>query len=111
MEHTQSFSDVVIERAKTDAVFRVGLLEEAVSEFISNGDMQVCKSLLRDCIEAGLGFAALARVMSVPAPELHSKFTGGDNPTAQEFLDIVAALCAAEKIERFEVEATKREEE
>jgi len=54
MDLTRDFKETILERAKIDAEFRVGLLTEA-AECLLNNETAVAKTLLRDYVNATLG--------------------------------------------------------
>ena len=54
MALTRDLKETILERAKTDAEFRVGLLTEA-AECLLNKETAVAKTLLRDYVNATLG--------------------------------------------------------
>ncbi len=60
MALTRSFVETIKERAEKDPKFRIGLLTEAAECFL-NGDMETGKTLLRDYVNATIGFPDLAK--------------------------------------------------
>ena len=58
MALTHSFREIVEERAMRDPEFRVGLLTEAI-ECVLNDEIDVAKVLLRDYVNATVGFQEL----------------------------------------------------
>ena len=60
MPLTRSFRKTVLARAESDAAFRDGLLTEGVQALVS-GDLETGKAVLRDYINATIGFDHLAR--------------------------------------------------
>ena len=58
MPPTRALSHTVKARAQTDAAFRSALLEEALDAFVNN-DLDTGKLLLRDYVNATVGFEAL----------------------------------------------------
>src|SRR6266852_5892228 len=59
MPLTRSFKEFVKSRIEQDAKFRQALFQEAVQSLIE-GDVETAKSVLRDYINATIGFPALA---------------------------------------------------
>ena len=55
MALTKSFKNRVQTRAETDPDFRYGLLTESIESMLS-GDIETGKSLLRDYVNATIGF-------------------------------------------------------
>ena len=65
MPLTRSFKDTVKARAERDPAFRAALLTEAV-ELMLSGDLDTGKAILRDYINATVGFECLARETGTP---------------------------------------------
>src|SRR6266536_1479343 len=61
MPLTRDFKETIRERARRDAAFREALLKEAVDALLS-GDVETGKIVLRDYINATVGFDKLATV-------------------------------------------------
>ncbi len=59
MDLTRSFKDTVKAHAERDPAFRDALLTEAVDQFLA-GDLDTGKAVLRDYINATIGFERLA---------------------------------------------------
>ena len=62
MALTRDFKETILERAKNDPEFRVGLLTEA-AECLLNNEPNVAKTLLRDYVNATLGFQELGNIV------------------------------------------------
>ncbi len=88
---TREFKDTVRERAASDPAFRRALLEESVSALLE-GDLELGKAVLKDYINATLGFERLGAKTRIPAKSLMRMFGPKGNPQAQNLLDVVAAL-------------------
>jgi hypothetical protein len=58
---TRDFKEKIQEHARRDAAFREALLKEAVDALLS-GDVETGKTVLRDYINATVGFDKLATV-------------------------------------------------
>ncbi len=69
MPLTHDFKETVRRRAQRDPDFRCGLLREAV-ETIINGDLETGKAVLRDYVNATVGFQALERRTDIPTKSL-----------------------------------------
>ncbi|MBN9303739.1 MAG: transcriptional regulator [Devosia sp. 67-54] len=91
MPLTREFKDTVQARAKADAAFRAALLSEVIDLFLA-GDMATGKSVLRDYINATIGFATLADVTGVPAKSLMRMVSASGNPRADNLFAIISAL-------------------
>ena len=70
---------------------RRALLEESVSALLE-GDLELGKAVLKDYINATLGFERLGAKTRIPAKSLMRMFGPKGNPQAQNLLDVVAAL-------------------
>ena len=90
MALTRSFRDTVAARAKHDVAFRAALFEEAVQAFI-DGHMDDARSLLRDCINATIGFERLSAVTHKTSKSLMRMVGPSGNPR----LDSLAAIFRA----------------
>ena len=58
MPLTHDFKETIRARAQTDSKFRQALLREAVESYL-NGDLDAGKAVLRDYVNATVGFQAL----------------------------------------------------
>ena len=91
--------------AKRDPAFRRGLLSDALESLLA-GEVTLGKELLRDYINATVGFPKLAAHTKIHAKTLHQMFGPNGNPTARNLFEIVAYLQQAEGV-RFEVRSTR----
>jgi hypothetical protein len=72
MPLTADFKEKIQERARADATFREALLKEAVDALLSE-DMETGKTILRDYINATVGFGKLATVTKITEePHAHA---------------------------------------
>jgi len=94
---TRSFNDIVAERAGREPEFREALLEEAVSLLVT-GDVQTGKAVLRQLINASMGFDALARETGTPSKSLMRMFGPTGNPTANKLFAVLQAVQKSEGI-------------
>ncbi|MBI5460765.1 MAG: transcriptional regulator [Gammaproteobacteria bacterium] len=85
------FRETVQARAQRDARFRRALLTEAVNELLA-GDLGAGKALLRDYINATLGFEQLGADIGRPAKSLQRMLGPSGNPTAGNLIAILKAL-------------------
>ena len=88
---TRDFKETVKARAEADPAFRAALLAEVVDLFLG-GDVVTAKSVLRDYINATIGFSALADLTGVPVKSLMRMVGGSGNPRAENLFAILAAL-------------------
>lgn len=105
MALTRDFRETVQARAKRDPAFRKGLLSEAIESLLS-GDVALGKELLRDYVNAVVGFRKLAEKTKLHVKTLHQMLGARGNPTASNLFEIVAYLQRAEGV-RFEVRPTR----
>ena len=103
MPLTRSFKEIVKERVARDPKFRAALLTEAVEQMLS-GDLDVGKAVLRDYINATMGFERLARETGTPAKSLMRMFGPKGNPRADNLFAVISRLQKASGI-RLEVAA------
>ena len=74
MPLTRDFKETIKARADSDVAFRVALLTEAV-ELLLNGDVDTGKLVLRDYINATVGFEELAEEVGKPSKSLMRMFS------------------------------------
>ena len=98
MALTKDFISTVKARADRDVVFRVELLKEAI-ECLLEGDIQTGKTVLRDYINATVGFESLAQKVSTPPKSLHRMLSPKGNPRAENLFKVLVALQRAEHVE------------
>jgi DNA-binding phage protein len=91
MPLTRDFRETVKARANRDPAFRAGLYQEAVQAML-DGDFGTAKILLRDVINATVGFARLGSRIDVPEKSLMRMFGPAGNPRAENLIAVVAAL-------------------
>jgi DNA-binding phage protein len=88
---TRDFRETVKARADRDPEFRAGLYQEAVQAML-DGDFGTAKVLLRDFINATIGFARLGSGIGVPEKSLMRMLGPAGNPRAENLIAVVAAL-------------------
>ena len=91
MALTQDFKETVLKRAQRDSRFRQALFSEAINAYLS-GDTGAGKAMLRDLVNATIGFEGLAAEIKKPSKSLHRMLAPRGNPNTQNFFDIVQAL-------------------
>lgn len=106
MPLTREFKETVQARVRRDAAFRKELLREGVECFLS-GDVETGKSVLRDYINATIGFAQLAEATDHSAKSLMRMLGPSGNPQARNLFEIVEYLQRRERV-RFRVAAAAR---
>ncbi len=88
---TRNFKDTIQARALRDPDFRQGLLTESIENMLL-GDTKTGRSLLRDYINATVGFEELAKITKKSPKSLMRMFSPSGNPTANNLFDIIHAL-------------------
>jgi DNA-binding phage protein len=91
MPLTRSFKETVKERVARDPKFRAALFTEAVEQLLA-GDVDVGKAVLRDYINATVGFERLARETGTPAKSLMRMFGPKGNPRANNLFAVISRL-------------------
>jgi DNA-binding phage protein len=91
MPLTRSFKEFVEIRIERDPKFRQALFQEAVQTLIE-GDVETAKSVLRNYINATIGFPALAKATGMPPKSLMRMFGPKGNPTAVNLFGVIVAL-------------------
>jgi hypothetical protein len=104
MALTRDFKDTIRARVKRDPGFRKALLREGIENFLS-GDVETGKIILRDFINATVGFTKLSNVTRRSAKSLMRMLGPRGNPQARNLFQIVAYLQRTEGV-RFEVRST-----
>jgi DNA-binding phage protein len=97
MPLTRDFKETIQARVKHDAAFRKELLRESVESFLM-GDMETGKAVLRDYINATIGFAELAKGTHHSAKSLMRMLSPSGNPQARNLFEIVEYLQRKEKV-------------
>ncbi len=80
MALTRDFKETVNKRAQNDPEFAAALLDEAVALFL-NGEPETARLILRDLVNATIGFGKLADETSKPSKSLHRMLSAKGNPT------------------------------
>jgi DNA-binding phage protein len=88
---TRDFKATVRNRAEKDPEFRSALLVEAAQALI-DGELDVTKCVLRDYINATLGFDQLSREVRMPKKSIMRMLSNSGNPTTKNMTRILAHL-------------------
>ena len=104
MALTRDFRDTVKARAERDEAFRLGLYQEAMQAIVE-GDFGTARVLLRDFINATIGFPALAQSVGRSDKALMRMFGPTGNPTAGSLMAVLHTLNAVCHVS-LKVEAT-----
>jgi DNA-binding phage protein len=103
MPLSRDFKETVRERAHTDPDFRFTMLQEALSA-LDLGEAFEAKILLRDFINATIGFQALGEAVDRDPKALMRMFSPKGNPTLENLSLVLKELAEREgysiKVER-----------
>ncbi len=91
MALTRASRYTVVERAKRDPAFAKALLDEAVTHFL-NGEPDTARLILRDLVNATVGFERLATATGRPAKSLHRMLSTSGNPSMDNLSLILGVL-------------------
>lgn len=91
MALTRDFKETVLARVQRDGKYREALFTEAINAYLS-GDTSTGKAILRDLVNATIGFEGLAAEIKKPSKSLHRMLAPRGNPNTENFFDIVSAL-------------------
>ena len=105
MALTKDFKDTIQARAQRDPAFRKALLQEGV-ECLLAGDVDTGKAVLRDYINAAIGFEELSEVLDKSSKSLMRMFGPKGNPQASNLFAVIHYLQEQEGI-HLEVKARK----
>ena len=98
MALTRDFKQTVVARAKSDPAFAQALLDEALTLFL-NGEPDTAKLVLRELVNATVGFEALAADVHKPSKSLHRMLSASGNPTMESLSAIFVAIKKALHVE------------
>ncbi len=91
MALTRDFRETVQARVRKDEKFRRGLLRDAIEALLA-GENALGREILRDFINATVGFPELAANTGIHVKTLHQMFGPKGNPTAANLFNIIACL-------------------
>ena len=91
MALTRDFKETVVERVKRDPAFAKALLDEAATLFL-NGEPDMARLVLRDLVNATVGFEELAIATGRPAKSLHRMLSKSGNPSMDNLAAIIDVL-------------------
>lgn len=94
MALTRDFKETVKARADIDPAFRAALLSDAV-ELLLSGEVDTGKLVLRNYINATVGFESVATGTGKPVKSLMRMFGPKGNPTASSLFAVIAHLQSA----------------
>lgn len=88
---TRDFKETVKERAARDPAFAKTMLDEAATAFL-NGEPHVARLILRDLVNASVGFEELATQTNRPSKSLHRMLSEKGNPSMDNLAAIFGAV-------------------
>lgn len=88
---TRNFKETVIQRVQSDASFAQALLDEAATLFL-NGEPETARLILRDLVNATIGFEQLATLTAKPSKSLHRMLSPTGNPSMDNLAAIFRAV-------------------
>ena len=91
MALTRNFKQSVVERVERDPQFATALLDEAATLFLS-GEPETARLILRDLVNATIGFDRLAAVTEKPSKSLHRMLSPKGNPNMDNLAAIFGAV-------------------
>lgn len=97
MPLTRDFKETVQARVARDPVYRRELLREGV-ECLLVGELDTGKAVLRDYINATIGFERLSELTAIPPKSLMRMFGPKGNPHARNLLEVIVHLQRAERL-------------
>jgi len=91
MALTRSFKQTIAERAQRDPAFAQALLYEAATLFL-NGEPEMARVILRDLVNATVGFEGLSKETAKPSKSLHRMLSVSGNPSMDNLAAIFAVI-------------------
>ncbi len=91
MPLTRDFKETVQARVQSDPQFRLALYQEALGSFFE-GDLAAGKAMLRDYVNATIGFQELAKLTNKTPKSLMRMLSPKGNPHAGNLFAIISAL-------------------
>ncbi len=85
------YKQTVVDRVKSDPAFARALLDEAATLFL-NGESHTARLILRDLVNATIGFESLAVETSKPASSLLRMLSSSGNPSMDNLAAILGVV-------------------
>jgi len=89
----RDFKQTVAERVQREPEFARAMLDEAATLFL-NGEPETARLILRDLVNATVGFEELAAVTAKPSKSLHRMLSPRGNPSMNNLAAIFTAVKA-----------------
>jgi len=106
MPLTRDFKETIRARVARDPKFRKELLRAGIESMLT-GDIATAKTILRDYINATVGFTELAAATRIPSKSLMRMLGPTGNPRAENLFEVVSFLQHREGV-RFQLKAARR---
>jgi DNA-binding phage protein len=97
MTLTRDFKQTVVDRVQRDPEFAKALLDEAATLFLS-GEPDAARLILRELINATVGFEQLAELTHTPSKSLHRMLSPDGNPSMNNLAAIFDAARSSLKV-------------
>jgi len=97
MALTREFKRTLEARARRDPRFREALFTEAITAYLQ-GDTTTGRAILRDLVNATVGFERLAAEIHKPSKSVHRMLSPRGNPSSDTFFRIVDSLQRSTRI-------------
>ena len=91
MAISRDYKQTINERVNKDPAFTAALLDEAITLFL-NDEPDVARLVLRDLVNATVGFETLALEIDKPSKSLHRMLSAKGNPTMDNLTKIIGTL-------------------
>ena len=91
MALTRKFKQTLVERIQREPAFATALLDEAATLFL-NGEPETARLILRDLVNATIGFEELATITDKPSKSLHRMLSRTGNPSMDNLAAIFSAV-------------------
>jgi DNA-binding phage protein len=91
MALSRDFRHTIVERVRRDPAFAKAMLDEAATLFL-NGEPDTARAILRDLINATVGFEQLASATDKNSKSLHRMLSPSGNPSMDNLAAIFGAL-------------------
>ena len=102
---TRDFKKTIRERVERQPAFREALLTEGIESLLT-GDVDTGRAVLRDYINATVGFQELGVLTDKSPKSLMRMFGPGGNPQARNLFEIIGQLQKCEGLQ-LKVQATR----
>lgn len=91
MALTRDFKQTIVERVARDQGFARALLDEAATLFLT-GEPDAARLILRDLVNATVGFEQLSELTDKPSKSLHRMLSSKGNPSMDNLAAIFEAI-------------------